>query len=456
MSSKKDLVEAHSFNRRRLITAFVSGAPGGREVEPVRYGRTLVGGLVLAVLVVVGAAVTPLLTQKDLPDDWNKKGLVVGKDTGSRFVAVNKTLYPVINTTSARLLLGTDGKFDVNFVPEDEIAKQKQGQTIGIPGAPDLLPTPSKLIQSGWTACTGSGGGVRVTLSKTKQVTPRPTDAFVVTSQDGGTAVIAGQARYDIPRGAQGNAILRALGLDGDAAVNVPGLWLDLVPPGRPLAPFRVDGEGDKVDTGIAGLETVGTPVTVDDRPYVLGRKGLLPLTDFAYTIYRSAGPGAILEEQQVQSGQLGRLDTVSDPGARPYPSDWPEQDVTPFDRGDSPCLRLITSTDSAATVGLAAPTEGSTAPSTTPGVTRGVDSGHGALVQATAGGVIGSGTTFLIDSTGTRYAVGSRADAGSTLTSLGYAGEKPQPVPAAWLELFQDGPTLSAQAAARPTGGQS
>ncbi len=48
MSSKKDLVEAHSFNRRRLITAFVSGAPGGREVEPVRYGRTLVGGLVLA------------------------------------------------------------------------------------------------------------------------------------------------------------------------------------------------------------------------------------------------------------------------------------------------------------------------------------------------------------------------------------------------------------------------
>ncbi len=52
MSSKKDLVEAHSFNRRRLITAFVSGAPGGREVEPVRYGRTLVGGLVLALLIV--------------------------------------------------------------------------------------------------------------------------------------------------------------------------------------------------------------------------------------------------------------------------------------------------------------------------------------------------------------------------------------------------------------------
>ena len=39
MAAKRDLVEAHQFSRRRLITAFVSGAPGGREVEPARSGR---------------------------------------------------------------------------------------------------------------------------------------------------------------------------------------------------------------------------------------------------------------------------------------------------------------------------------------------------------------------------------------------------------------------------------
>ena len=50
MATKKDLVEAYSFSRRRLVTAFVSGAPGGREVEPARPGRTIVGGLALAVL----------------------------------------------------------------------------------------------------------------------------------------------------------------------------------------------------------------------------------------------------------------------------------------------------------------------------------------------------------------------------------------------------------------------
>ena len=45
MATKRDLVEAHQFSRRRLVTAFVSGAPGGREVEPARPGRTIVGGL---------------------------------------------------------------------------------------------------------------------------------------------------------------------------------------------------------------------------------------------------------------------------------------------------------------------------------------------------------------------------------------------------------------------------
>ena len=116
MSSKRDLVEAHSFNRRRLVTAFLSGAPGGREVEPVRYGRTLVGGTVLALLIVAGAAVSGFI-KPSVPEDWSDGGLVVGEDSGSRFVALEGTLYPVINTTSARLVLSGDGDMNVTFVP---------------------------------------------------------------------------------------------------------------------------------------------------------------------------------------------------------------------------------------------------------------------------------------------------------------------------------------------------
>jgi hypothetical protein len=69
MATTKDLVEAHSFSRRRLVTAFVSGAPGGIEVEPARPGRTIVVGLALAVLLMAGAAIVRTLSP-NFPEDW--------------------------------------------------------------------------------------------------------------------------------------------------------------------------------------------------------------------------------------------------------------------------------------------------------------------------------------------------------------------------------------------------
>src|SRR5829696_3192439 len=130
MASKRDLVEAHSFNRSRLVTAFLSGAPGGREVEPARYGRTLVGGVVLAGLLLAGAAVSGKLSQP-VDKDWLDPGvMVVGKESGSRFLPGDKknvgTLYPVLNTASARLAYADpDGTpLKVIYVPDDEIAKR--------------------------------------------------------------------------------------------------------------------------------------------------------------------------------------------------------------------------------------------------------------------------------------------------------------------------------------------
>ena len=58
MTTRSDLVEAYSFSRRRLVSAFISGTPGGGEIEPPRTGRTIVAGVAVAVLVLAGAAVT--------------------------------------------------------------------------------------------------------------------------------------------------------------------------------------------------------------------------------------------------------------------------------------------------------------------------------------------------------------------------------------------------------------
>lgn len=61
MTSRKDLLEAQAFTRRRLLAVLVSGAPGGREPEPSTPGRSLLGGVLVAVVVALVVAVVRLL-----------------------------------------------------------------------------------------------------------------------------------------------------------------------------------------------------------------------------------------------------------------------------------------------------------------------------------------------------------------------------------------------------------
>lgn len=61
MTSRRDLLEAQAFTRRRLLAVLVAGAPGGREPEHAETGRALLGGAVVAVVVVLVVAVVALL-----------------------------------------------------------------------------------------------------------------------------------------------------------------------------------------------------------------------------------------------------------------------------------------------------------------------------------------------------------------------------------------------------------
>src|SRR5262245_14035393 len=435
MSTKRDLVEAHNFNRRRLITAFVSGAPGGREVEPMRPGRTLVGGLVLAALVVAGAAVSGFIV-KAPADDWRQSGLVIGEDSGSRFLAYDGRLFPVINTTSARLLLSPD-EFDVTFVPDEMIAEQRPGATIGIPGAPDVLPEPGRLVQSGWTACSDVDGHTKAVVSRRAPAVPDPGSALVVRSA-GKTYVVAGQARYPVPDRTRDDT-LRALGLDGETPRSVPGVWLDLLPLGSTLQPFRVEGSGAPASVGGAGPASIGSVVNVAGSHYVLMRGGLGLVSDFAYAMYTSSGPGTQLPEVDADNSQIAGVPSAGD---APYPEDWPASSVTPSG-SDASCVLMTTGEDELPTVRLATPTSEAALPSSSDDLRSvEVDSGAGAVFRATSGGVLDRGTVYLVDSTGTRYAVGQPVPV--LLARLGFGGVSPVAVPLPWADLFGDGPVLA------------
>ena len=175
MATKKDLVEAYSFSRRRLVTAFLSGAPGGREVEPSRPGRTVVGGLALAVLLVAGAAIASVLASRT-PEDWNQVGLVVTRgDQPATYVILEESdppeLIPVINITSAQLILGRRREGDLG---------RPGGRRRADAGHPDRhsgcaadAAETKQFIESGWTACTADDVGIAVDVSTTSRWSAR-------------------------------------------------------------------------------------------------------------------------------------------------------------------------------------------------------------------------------------------------------------------------------------------
>lgn len=445
MASKKDLVEGQSFSRRRLITAFVSGAPGGREVEPGKPLRAVVGGVVLSAILVVGALAAGLLAPT-LPDGWDQDSLVIAEDTGARYVALDGVLYPVINTASARLLIPSG--FKVVSAKAEKLTDSKRGPTRGIIGAPDALPTPATLVDTGWTSCTSTAAGVETRISRSPNAAIVQDKAVIVSVvTDGSTSyfLVDNGLRYGIPAAAL-TAVKRALELETAADYTVTAAWLNLfgrgpdidvrsfaiTSPGKTLA--GVDGLPDSAEVGSVVADTANP-----DRPYLLLDGGrIAPLTPFAYALYRTADAAApnVLTVPGPVFASLGVADPV-------WPAAWPAQ--TPKALTGIPCAMLTAATGGIKPeVNLAASDEN---PPTDGATSAIVDPGAGALVRAVGAASLDNGAVFLIDQTGSAFPITGTGET-DPIAQLGFARTDVVPVPQAWLALLDVGPTLSAAAA--------
>lgn len=450
MASKKDLVQAQAFSRRRLLTAFVSGAPGGRELEPTKPLRAVVGGLALTGLLVAGSLVMGLV-RPGLQDGWDHNSLVVTTDGGSRYVALEGVLYPVLNTASARLLIASD--FHVVQVAEDKIAQTPRGVTVGIPGAPDELPAPDRLVATGWLACSDAEGATSTVLSSGEVPTALAARADAVASGDeeatgvlvenaGDLYLLADGRRYLVPRESS-TAVLRAVGQETVVPWPVDGRWLNLFPPGADLDPVVVPETGSALPPGIAappGTMVGSVLATADGGRYVVDARGdLIRMSDFAEPLYRLGSGADVPPDIEVTAAQIGDLRTaVSVLGG----ADWPTVAPTPVPDGLAACALLRT--DEGMRVDLV--TSDDVVPEA--GVDQvAVDPAAGALVRASGGAGV-SGPVQLIDRSGTAFALPDASE--DVLARLGYASEDITPVPQPWLSLFAPGPALSVDAAAQ------
>lgn len=449
MASNKDILDAQRFNRQRLVTSFVSGAPGGKELEPGKPWRGVVGGLVIVGLIFVGGFVSRWLAP-GTPEGWEDGSLVVVEEDGSRYVTSEGVMYPVRNTASARLLLG-NAEMTVRTLSADEVAGVERGQTVGIVDAPDSLPEPEDLVNDAWLSCVAPSGATWTSIGRPTveeedgedtQVAAVPAeDEVSVVRVEGALYVVAGTHSHAVAAD-QENAVLRALGLAGTEIPDTGAAWLNLFTQGDPLEPLATPGAGDPMAEPLpnhpdlmAGQVVEISSGAAAGEMYVLGTDDELhPLSAVGYAMYE-LGDGAHLGGAvEVGAADLGQMPTTEPAD----PATWPDEisaAVTDTE-GASPCVQLVADAmdDSQSAVLVAA----TGVPAVTAGTVQ-VEGGAGALVAGSGGGLLSA--DFFIDETGRAYPL--MGERGATLELLGYSTDDVGDVPMDWVRLFPQGPEL-------------
>ena len=158
MQTRRDQLQAYRYQVRRVLTALLGSDPESPEQPMRRAATATLAGVMVAVLALVGAGFYGEL-HGGSASKWQQAGvLVVERGTGSRFVWADDQLHPVLNYTSARLLLNAPAA-PVVQVSRRSLEEAPRGRTVGIAGAPDSLPDASHLVVGPWSVCAQGDPG---------------------------------------------------------------------------------------------------------------------------------------------------------------------------------------------------------------------------------------------------------------------------------------------------------
>jgi type VII secretion protein EccB len=442
MYGRREQVEAHSFLVGRILAAVLRTDPDAADRPLRRTTVGMAGGIGIAILV-MGIVLVITLFGGSGSDSWREKPgtLVVDEDSGNRYLLIDGRLRPVLNYASARLLV--EGSPPVASVSAGDLADFPKGAPIGIPGAPDTLPSPAAAGQP-WTVCAGvdkDDPGVAVTVG----------DVPGVTEMGVGQAVLVrvGEEQYLAWHGTRlritATWVPRALGMDPATAVPVDSAWLNTLPAGPDLGSPPVDhGGGGPVVAGrpttIGQLVTV--PDAVGDTTFVVAGGGLLPVSRTVATLLGADPDVTMPPAMAITPAQLATQEVLAAPV---WQAELPPRPPTALDpTAGVPCVRWAA--DRASLVS-APGMVGSTVDSAQAGITRDgrvadlVDVAPGAgLIARTrpAPGVPGAGV-YLVTEAGAKFPVAN----GKAAEALGFSVDAAEPVPAELLALLPTGPVL-------------
>lgn len=452
-------------------------------VDPLRtQTRAVAMGAVLLVTGLAGCFVFSLIRPSGTA---GTNAVLADRSTAALYVRVGDDLHPVLNLTSARLIVGKP--VNPATVKSTELDRFPRGNLIGIPGAPErMVQNPS--ADANWTVCdtvsepaqsghAAHSAGITVIAGRpdssgARAATLAPRQALLA-ERDGATWLLWDGKRSQI--NLADHAITNALGL-GQANSEIPaprpialGLF-NAIPEAPPLtapgipnagapAPFSVPAPiGAVVVSYALDQSSSGAP-----RYYAVLPDGLQQISPVLAAILRNTnsygldqpprlGADAVaklpvsrmLDTARYPDQQVGLVDAAKSPVACAYwskPAGAASSSLNLLSGSALPMAESIRTVD---LVGGGSPQNGTVA-------TRvALAPGTGYFAQTVGGSPNspGAGSLFWVSDTGVRYGIDNEAEHsaaghGKTVEALGLTGP-PVPIPWSVLSLFANGPTLS------------
>ncbi|MFI9274612.1 type VII secretion protein EccB [Kitasatospora sp. NPDC052896] len=446
MQTRRDHVQAYQFAMGRLATALVSGDPGRGESPTGRAALGTFLGAGITALLCTGFGVYGLISP--LPSTgWRTPGsIVLEQQTGNRYLYANGELHPVRNQASALLLAGAGTTMQT--AGRASLAGTPHGAPVGIPDAPDTVPTARALLSGGWTRCLRPdlSTGESVDFAPQGHTAPVPAGRqALLAGPDGKRYLLFGGTRYPVPS----DGTLIALGLDGDQATPAPQSWLAALPEGVPLAATTIAGAGTAAGQVAGAAVTVGQLFTTTtggtDHHYVMLSDGIAPVSASESALL-AAAPGAPAVRQVSATDMAGApLSTAPSPTGK-----LPDVRNAPPVTAAGQALCLAQSSD-ATGVTTRVVLEGGAAATGARAVLLPADGGVYAVDQSQLAAQAPDPRTYLIDDQGTAYPLGD----GQAATQLGLAGQARTPLPTELLAELPQGPVLGVAAARATLGGR-
>ncbi|WP_245562846.1 type VII secretion protein EccB [Nocardia araoensis] len=459
--------------------------------DPQRGRSTALSiGIALACVIIAGAAVLAFFKPAK---KVGESKIVAEKDTGALFVRVNNRLFPALNLTSARLIVGSpDNPVQVS---RDELSKYPRGPWVGIPGAPGSI-VDSNEKDSSWTVCDTARTGAAAPVNPATGL-PTVSRSAVRTTAIGGPLAIDGDANRPLGDGEArllrddtttwlvyadaekgvvraaidlaNTAVAMALGIDSTAPVMAASKGLvNAIPEAPPLRVPDVPGKGETITLNNGFTTPVGSVLTVSTPDqgvsyYLVSQSGLVRVSSVLAAMVRNADAQGSVTTRTVGPNVIAaNLRPGQWPGTATYPTR-PIRLVDP-ERSGVTCLHWSRSGSdpNASTellVGRQLPLtqdeQGRAVDLVTSSASRGTtadaaylprDTGRFVQVTGTEPGSPLRESLYWVSDSGVRYGIITEPNsAGGTDPTLAALALR-APVPAPWsiISLFAVGPALS------------